>query len=189
MPLWWPSWRKLVLQKEVKEVVTGVNTKAKYSGQRTCEVLCWKPISWMTGAFSQHSNKEIRRKQDGVNQSLLWNQLMWSWKSVQRAATQAEKSNKAALPPAFSAPLPLRGIKSKLQQTEGAKWARAACRPGLKQLPHLLPGRTILHSLKGSGWEGEWGGRLECWIMKSLNRKGNSPLPGKFQARGLESYE
>ena len=53
--------------------------------------------------------------------------------------------NKVAPPPASSAPRsPFSGIKSKLQEIERAKWARAAPRSGRKQLPHFLPGRTTL---------------------------------------------
>lgn len=59
--------------------------------------------------------------------------------------TSSSSGRKVAPPPASSAPhSPFSGIKSKLQETEGAKWARAAPRSRLKQLPHFLPGRTTL---------------------------------------------
>lgn len=105
--------------------------------------------------------------------------------------------NKASRPPVFSlqwTPTPthpypgtqdLQGVKPRLQETEGIKWARAAHELGLEQLPHFLRGRALFHSLKVFGMRGAVGRKTRVLNNEIPNRKGSLPLA----ARGLESYK
>ena len=94
-------------------------------------------------------------------------------------SSSSGRKNKFAPPSASSVPhSAFSGIKSKLQETEGAKWARAAPRSGLKQLPHFLPGRTTLFQRTTILWkvQADRGVRSKTRVLNNDIAK----LKGKF---------